>query len=200
MFQLRARATPSRPAQYETDAAGEWRPISWQQLYRQAAAVAQGLAALGLEAGERLAILGPTHGDWTRYDLGGHLAGLVTVGVYPRARRQLDGTPVPWLLRLQDALARRLVFKKIQAAFGGRVRACITGAAPIAYDIEAFLWAVGMPVFEACGMTEATVVTQANRDGAVRLGTVGKVIPPMEARIAGDGEVLLAARSSSAAT
>src|SRR6185295_13822086 len=67
----------------------------------------------------------------------------------------------------------------------------ITGAAPIALPILEFFWAVGLPIYEVYGMTEATVATHANRPGAVRLGTVGRVIRPMEAKIAPDGEILL---------
>lgn len=92
---------------------------------------------------------------------------------------------------LRERLAHRLVFRKIHAAFGGRVRAFITGAAPISRDILEFLWAVGLPIYEAYGMTEATVVTHINRPGGARLGSVGRPIPPMEHRIAEDGEILL---------
>ncbi len=108
-----------------------------------------------------------------------------------RARRVIDGRPVPWTLGLRFRLAHRLVFRKIHAAFGGRVRACITGAAPISLEILEFFWAAGLPIYEAYGMTEATVMTHANREGAVRLGTVGRAMPSMEHRIAEDGEILL---------
>ena len=107
------------------------------------------------------------------------------------AQLQLADQPIPWTLELRRRLAHALVFKKIQAAFGGRVRACITGAAPISEDILEFFWAIGMPIFEGYGQTEATVITHITRFGAVKLGTVGPVIPPMECRIADDGEVLL---------
>ena len=108
-----------------------------------------------------------------------------------RIRKVLAGESVPLLLGLKYGLAERLVFAKIQDALGGRVRLCVAGAAPISYEILEFLWAVGLPVYEAYGMTEATVVTHMNTSGAVRLGTVGKPIPPIECRIADDGEVLL---------
>jgi long-chain acyl-CoA synthetase len=104
---------------------------------------------------------------------------------------QLANAPVPAALRLQREIADRLVFKKVRAAFGGRVRQFITGAAPIALPILEFFWAVGLPIYEVYGMTEATVVTHANRPGATRLGTVGRVIEPLEAKVADDGEILL---------
>ena len=108
-----------------------------------------------------------------------------------RIRLVLSGKPVPMTLAIQARLADKLVFRKIRAAFGGRVRAFITGAAPISLDILEFLWAAGLPVYEVYGMTEATVATHANRLGAVKLGSVGKVIPPMEHKVAEDGEILL---------
>jgi len=407
VLRRRARATPDAAASFDKRD-GEWRRFSWRDFHDDAARVARGLAELGLEAGERISILGPTRYPWTVYDLGGQLAGLVTVGIYPsqsaeqlryllehsdtrvvfvdgedelttlleaaagndglvavvpweeelaerfaerdprivppsrfggepmaeaeidrrldavdpdelailiytsgttgppkgamithanllslfdavqdeifrfyqddlllsflplahaternlafycrisngvaaayassigavltevrevrptifgsvprmfekayakvrselarkpapvrrlfewavavgreRARCQIAWRPVPAFLRLRDRIAHRLVFRKVHAAFGGRVRACITGAAPISGEILDFFWAVGMPIYEAYGMTEATVVSHINRDGAIRLGTVGKVIPPLEHRVADDGEVLL---------
>ena len=406
VFRRRVERTPDATASFEKRG-GEWRRISWRQLHRQAARAARGLVDLGLEVGERVAILGPTLVDWTVYDLGGHLAGLVTVGIYPkqnpeqvryilehsdsravfvadeeelrcvleaaagndqlravvpwseelaerfagadprivptsrfrgealseeaiverlarvepedtailvytsgttgppkgamithanitgqlaaqedflpffqddllisflpmahaternlafygrlntgvaaayassigavlaevrevrptvfgsvprifekayariqselagkpapvrrlfawavavgrrRARRLRDGRRVPALLALSYRLAHRLVFRRIHAAFGGRVRVCITGAAPISLEILEFFWAAGLPIYEAYGMTEATVMTHANREGAVKLGTVGRAVPVMECRIADDGEILL---------
>ena len=108
-----------------------------------------------------------------------------------RTRHLLAGREVPTLLEWQYRLAEKLILHKIQAIFGGRIRHCITGAAPISLDILEFFWACGLPIFEAYGMTEATVITHINRPGGVKLGTVGRVIPPLEARIAEDGEILL---------
>ncbi|MEL7061220.1 MAG: AMP-dependent synthetase/ligase, partial [Acidobacteriota bacterium] len=111
------------------------------------------------------------------------------------ARRRFDllqaDRPVPALLGLQYRIASKLVFAKIHDAFGGRVRACITGAAPISMEILTFLWSIDLPIFEAYGMTEATVLTHANHFGAVKLGTVGRSVPTIEMRIAEDGEILL---------
>ena len=104
---------------------------------------------------------------------------------------EIEGRAVPPGLAAQRALADRLVFRRVRAAFGGRVRFFVTGAAPIALPILEFFWAAGLPIYEVYGMTEATVATHLNRPRAVRLGTVGRVLAPMEARIADDGEVLL---------
>lgn len=101
------------------------------------------------------------------------------------------GKPVPFHIEAQYKIAERLVFQRIRDAFGGRVRMMITGAAPTARAILEFFWAAGLPIYEAFGMTEATVITHANRIGATKLGTVGRVIPPAECKIADDGEILL---------
>ncbi|HRG95308.1 MAG TPA: long-chain fatty acid--CoA ligase [Polyangiaceae bacterium] len=108
-----------------------------------------------------------------------------------RAALEHAGRPVPLGLRAQTALADRLVYRKVRAAFGGRVRMFVTGAAPIARSILELFWACGLPVYEAYGMTEATVITHINTRAHTRLGSVGRIIPPMEAVIAEDGEVLL---------
>ena len=102
------------------------------------------------------------------------------------------GEPVPAKLRLQYKLVDKIVFSKIREAFGGRVRQFVTGAAPIAPEILEFFWACGMPIYEVYGMTEATVITHANRQGQVRLGSVGKALDYVEHRIAADGEILMA--------
>lgn len=112
------------------------------------------------------------------------------VGV-ERVRHEHAGTRPPLAIRAQDALADRLVWRRLRAVFGGRVRIFLTGAAPIALPILELFWAARLPVFEAYGMTEATVATHLNRPGAVRLGTVGRVVPPMECRLADDQEILI---------
>ncbi len=114
----------------------------------------------------------------------------VSVGV-ERARRQIARERVPPMLDARFAIADRLFFKRIRDVFGGRVRMMITGAAPTAMQILEFFWAAGLPIYEAYGMTEATVITHLNRPGEARLGTVGRIIEPMEQRIAEDGEVLV---------
>lgn len=98
---------------------------------------------------------------------------------------------MPAWLELQYAVADRLVFRKIRDAFGGRVRYFVVGAAPTPVEIQEFFWAAGMPTMEVYGMTEATTITHANRFGHVKLGTVGKLIEPLEQRLADDGELLV---------
>ncbi|MEZ4454899.1 MAG: long-chain fatty acid--CoA ligase, partial [Nannocystaceae bacterium] len=108
-----------------------------------------------------------------------------------RARRRLAGERVPLGVELRARLADRLFFRKIRAVFGGRVRMMVTGAAPTDRAILEFFWAVGLPIYELYGMTEATVVTHVNVPGHTRLGTVGRALPGIECRIADDGEILI---------
>ncbi len=114
----------------------------------------------------------------------------VATGV-ERMRKQMAGERVPPMLDARFAIADALFFKRIRDVFGGRIRMMVTGAAPTAMAILEFFWAAGLPIFEAYGMTEATVVTHLNRPGDVKLGTVGRLISPMEHEIADDGEVLV---------
>lgn len=108
-----------------------------------------------------------------------------------RAECILNHRPIPPEVDLQYRVAERLVFSKLRQAFGGQIRYFIVGAAPTPRHVLEFFWAANLPIFEVFGMTEATVVTHGNRVGATKLGTVGRVIPPMVCQIAEDGEVLL---------
>jgi long-chain acyl-CoA synthetase len=101
------------------------------------------------------------------------------------------GKPIPFGLKLKLGIADKLVFSKLRAVFGGRVRYFVTGAAPIAPEILEFFWAAGFPIFEVYGMTESTVITHANALGAVKLGSVGRPLGVVEDRIAEDGEILV---------
>ncbi len=103
----------------------------------------------------------------------------------------LSGKPLPFPLKLKYAMADAAVFSKVREVFGGRVRWFVTGAAPIAMDILEFFWGAKLQIFEAYGMTEATVITHINSPGNVKLGSVGKTVAGMEAKIAEDGEVLM---------
>lgn len=104
---------------------------------------------------------------------------------------RIEGREMPMALRAQYILADKAIYQKVRDAFGGRVRQFVTGAAPIALEILEFFWGAGLNVYEVYGMTEATVVTHANRPNKTKLGTVGNVLDAMEHKIAEDGEILL---------
>jgi long-chain acyl-CoA synthetase len=94
------------------------------------------------------------------------------------------------LLAAYDEADRRL-FKSVRAAFGGRLREAVTGAAPIAKEILEFFYAAGVPVMEGYGMTETSTTATGMRPGEHRFGSVGRSHAGVEIRIADDGEILL---------
>lgn len=108
---------------------------------------------------------------------------------------KLAKRPIPFLLGLQYGLATKLVFSKVQAALGGRVRWCISGAAPLNPSIAKFFHAAGILIVEGIGMTENTSFTNLNRYDNYRFGWVGPPGPGIEQKIADDGEVLFRGRN-----
>src|SRR6185436_10408344 len=94
---------------------------------------------------------------------------------------------------LQEAYAKfdDALFKNVRAAFGGRLREAVTGAAPIAKEILEFFWASGVPVLEGYGMTETATAATTSSPEAHKFGTVGKALPGVELKVAEDGELLV---------
>jgi long-chain acyl-CoA synthetase len=109
-------------------------------------------------------------------------------------RLQCEGRRVPLPLAMQHRVADALVLSKVRARFGGRIRAFVSGSAPLAPEIIEFFTAAGMPVLEGYGLTESSAGSCVNPPGAVVPGTVGPPLPGTEVRIADDGEVLLRSR------
>jgi long-chain acyl-CoA synthetase len=104
--------------------------------------------------------------------------------------RQTIEKRVTLAARLKRLAADTLVLKKFRTVTGGRVRFCISGGAPLSREIAEFFWAVGLPLIEGYGTTEACPVLTLNTLDAIKLGSVGKPLPQVEIRIADDGEIL----------
>ncbi|WP_329179032.1 AMP-dependent synthetase/ligase [Streptomyces sp. NBC_01477] len=105
---------------------------------------------------------------------------------------RLTGTPsAPVGLRVKHALADKLVYGKLREAFGGRLRACVSGSAALAPDIGYFFAGAGIHILEGYGLTESSAASFVNPGENYRTGTVGKALPGLEVRVAEDGEVLL---------
>ena len=109
---------------------------------------------------------------------------------WSRASRQFANQSVPWYIRFQNLLADRMVFRKIRARTGGRLRLIVSGGAPLGISTAEFFCAIGMPIVEGYGLTETAPVLTLNPPEAVRIGTVGKAIPGVDLKVAPDGELL----------
>jgi long-chain acyl-CoA synthetase len=95
------------------------------------------------------------------------------------------------LLRRQYEFADKAVLSNVRNLFGGRIKQCVTGAAPISPEILEFFWACGVLVLEGYGMTETSTASTINQPDDFKFGSVGKPFPGCELKIAEDGEVLI---------
>ncbi|MDI9834689.1 AMP-dependent synthetase/ligase [Streptomyces sp. KAU_LT] len=97
----------------------------------------------------------------------------------------------PFGLATKHKVADALVYAKIREAFGGNLRACVSGSAALAPEIGYFFAGAGIHILEGYGLTESSAASFVNPGEAYRTGTVGKPLPGTEVRIADDGEILL---------
>ncbi|MGC2414038.1 MAG: long-chain fatty acid--CoA ligase [Stellaceae bacterium] len=117
-------------------------------------------------------------------------------GLFERAvavgRKRLAGEPLSLGDRLIDPVLEKLVRDKVRARFGGRLKAIISGGAPLNPEIGGFFVALGVQLLQGYGQTEAAPVICCNPPGQIRVDTVGPPLDGVEVRIAEDGEILVA--------
>lgn len=97
---------------------------------------------------------------------------------------------VSFALKVKHTVADKLVFSKLRERTGGRIRFFISGGAALSRELGEFFEAVGILILEGYGLTESSPVISANRLDDYKFGTVGKVFPRVEVKIASDGEIL----------
>ena len=104
------------------------------------------------------------------------------------AKLRQEGKPLPaWMSRMLK-VAEKLVFSKVKARLGGRLRIAASGAAPLSKDLAEFFAGIGMPLVEGYGLTEAGVICFNPLDKP-KPGSIGKILPGIEMRLADDGEL-----------
>ncbi len=96
---------------------------------------------------------------------------------------------IPRLLAIRHSIADKIVFSKLRDFFGGELRFCITGGAPLSDEIFLIFTGAGISILQGYGLTETSPVVTSNTPMHTRLGTVGKPIRNVEIRLADDGEI-----------
>jgi long-chain acyl-CoA synthetase len=112
------------------------------------------------------------------------------VGARVSAKRRAGGRVSPFDA-LQEGIADRLVFAKVKARLGGRLRMAVSGAAPLSLDVLEFFNALGILVVEGYGLTETSSSLSVNQEDNYKLGTVGQAVEGCQVKLAEDGEILV---------
>jgi len=101
-----------------------------------------------------------------------------------------DGQPGA-LLKARHAVFDKLVYSKLRAAMGGKVRYAVSGGAPLGTRLGHFYRGIGLTVLEGYGLTETTAPATVNTPELIKIGTVGRPLPGVSIQIADDGEILV---------
>ncbi len=104
---------------------------------------------------------------------------------------QRDREPLSLFEKLEDWFLNRTVRKKVRKQFGGRLKALVSGGAPLSPDVGYFFASLGLPLMQGYGQTESGPVVSVNPPWAPKMHTVGTLFDKTEAKIADDGEILL---------
>jgi long-chain acyl-CoA synthetase len=114
------------------------------------------------------------------------------------AVKRAHGDPIGPVERLDLLIDDKLVFAKIRAKFGGRLKYAISASAPLGREVGEFIDAIGLTVYEGYGLTETSPIVAVNYPGSRRLGSVGRILPGVRVVIdqaqgtrAGEGEIIV---------
>ncbi|MEQ9491600.1 MAG: AMP-dependent synthetase/ligase [Alphaproteobacteria bacterium] len=122
---------------------------------------------------------------------GGLSQELLLLAVALGRKRYEDPDSLKWHERLTDLLLDRLVRRKVKNRFGGRLKAFVSGGAPLNYDVGVFFQALGLTILQGFGQTESAPVSNCNPYTKNKITTVGPPLKGVEIRIAEDGEILI---------
>lgn len=114
-------------------------------------------------------------------------AGVDVAVAYSRA---LENGNVPLVLKAKHKLFDVLLYNKLRAAMGGKIRYAVSGGAPLGQRLGHFFNGIGVTILEGYGLTETTAPISVNTPGKIKIGTVGRPLPGNAVRIAEDGEIL----------
>ncbi|HEB80146.1 MAG TPA: long-chain fatty acid--CoA ligase [Rhodospirillales bacterium] len=106
-------------------------------------------------------------------------------------KMRYHGAPLSLGQRLQDMALEKLVRAKVRKRFGGRLKALVSGGAPLNPDIGLFFIALGLRILQGYGLTESGPVVSVNRSHNARVDAVGPPLAGVEVKIADDGEILV---------